>query len=73
MNKVKHVRTLSNNKGWIHWFETSTAYHLHKRLVIKYFEAFFLFEVAEGTIKTVEKPFSSVITQQGKLFGEKIN
>ena len=73
MNKTEHLQTHSNTHGRIHWFETSTAYHLHKRLVIKYFEAFFLFEVAEGTIKTVEKPFSSVITQQGKLFGEKIN
>ena len=62
MNKVKHVRTLSNNKGWIHWFETSTAYHLLKSPGIMYSGAFcfqhkFLFEwITEFRLSIVEIP-----------------
>lgn len=47
MNKVKHARTLTNNQGWIHWFEPINAYHFHKKLGIKYSEVFFFLEIAQ--------------------------
>ena len=56
MNKVKHVRTLSNNKGWIHWFETSTAYHFSKHPRIQYSGVFLYLEQSADNTRLVRYP-----------------